>query len=269
MNETPDEPRRPDEDRRGQQNDPAAVDPLGGQRPPPDEDRRGQQNDPAAVDPLGGQRPPPDEPDDDEDDQDEYRAPSRRGIWNGARLAAAGVAVVVLLGGGAALALTGGGGGDDGDTASSSDDGRSSEEDAAFEFAQCMRDNGIADFPDPQVDADGEGISMRPPDGVTPEEMEPAAAECEHILDDAVPEGEEKLTPEERAQLQDQWRGVAQCVRDQGYDMADPEVDEYGRLKIRAEGEGVEQAIEACGNDLGLGEPDGGDGESNSGGERD
>jgi hypothetical protein len=30
MNETPDEPRRPDEERRGQQNDPAAMDPLGG-----------------------------------------------------------------------------------------------------------------------------------------------------------------------------------------------------------------------------------------------
>jgi hypothetical protein len=242
MNETPDEPRRPDED------------------------RRGQQNDLPAMDPLGGQRPPPDEPDDDEEDEDNHRAPSRRGILSGWRLAAVGVAVVVLVGGGAALALNGGGG-DDG--TSSSDDGRSSEEDAAFEFAQCMRDNGIEDFPDPQVDADGEGISMRPPDGVTPEEMEPAAAECEHILDDAVPEGEDKLTPEERAQLQDQWRAVAQCVRDQGYDMADPEVDEYGRLKIRAEGEGVEQAIEECGNDLGLGEQDGGDGESSSGGERD
>jgi hypothetical protein len=243
MNETPDEPRRPDEE------------------------RRGQQNDSAAMDPLGGQRPPPDEPDDDEEDEDEYRAPSRRGILSGARLAAAGVAIVVLLGGGAALALNGGGGGDDGDTASSSDDGRSSEEDAAFEFAQCMRDNGIEDFPDPQVDADGEGISMRPPDGITPEEMEPASEECEHILEDAVPEGGEKLTPEERAELQDQWRAVAQCVRDQGYDMADPEVDEYGRLKIRAEGDGVEQAIEECGNEIGLGEPDGGEGGSSNGGE--
>lgn len=242
MNETPDEPRRPDED------------------------RRGQQNDPAAMDPLGGQRPPPDEPDDDEEDEDNHRAPSRRGILSGWRLAAVGVAVVVLVGGGAALALNGGGG-DDG--TSSSDDGRSSEEDAAFEFAQCMRDNGIEDFPDPQVDADGEGISMRPPDGVTPEEMEPASAECEHILEDAVPEGVEKLTPEERAELQDQWRAVAQCVRDQGYDMADPEVDEYGRLKIRAEGDGVEQAIEECGNEIGLGETDGGEAGSSIGGEGD
>jgi hypothetical protein len=244
MNEPPDQPRRPDED------------------------RRGQRNDPAAMDPLGGQRPPPDDPNEDEEDEDEYpAAPSRRGILSGARLAAAGVAVVVLLGGGAALALNGGGGGDDGDTASSADDGRSSEEDAAFEFAQCMRDNGIEDFPDPQVDTDGEGISMRPPDGVTPEEMEPATAGCEHILEDAVPEGVEILTPEERAELQDQWRAVAQCVRDQGYDMADPDVDEYGRLKIRAEGDGVEQAIEECGNEIGLGEPDGGEAGSSIGGE--
>jgi hypothetical protein len=246
MTETPDEPRGPDEDRRGQQNDPAAIDPLGGQRPPPDD---------------------PDEPDDEEEHDEEYVAPSRRGILSGARLAAAGVVVVVLLGGGAALAVNGGGGGDGGDPASSSEDGRSSEEDAGFEFAQCMRDNGIEDFPDPQVDSDGEGFIMRPPAGVTPEEMEPATAECEHILEDAVPEGQEQLTPEEHAELQDQWRAVAQCVRDQGYDFPDPEVDEYGRLKMTAEGEGVEQAMEECGNEIGLGEPGGGDGGSSSGGE--
>ena len=49
--------------------------------------------------------------------------------------------------------------------------------------------------------------------------------------------------------------------------MADPEVDEYGRHKIRAEGDGVEQAMEECGNEIGLGEPDGGEGGSSNGGE--
>jgi hypothetical protein len=244
MNETPDEPGRPDEDRRGQQNDPTARDPLGGQPPPPDED-------------------------DDEEAEDEYQAPSRRRILSGGRLAAAGLAVVLLLGGGAALALNGGGGADD-DTASSSDDDRSSQEDAAFEFAQCMRDNGIEDFPDPQVSGD-DGISFggSVADRIDSEEFQAADEACEHILDDArpVPLEGEKLTPEEQAELRDQWLAVAQCVRDQGYDFADPEVDEYGRFKIRADGEGVESAIEECANEIGLGEPQGGEGGSSTGGE--
>ena len=54
-------------------------------------------------------------------------------------------------------------------------------DDAAFEFAQCMRDNGVTAFPDPQVDAGG-GIFIQAPEGVTPEEMAPARAACEHIL---------------------------------------------------------------------------------------
>ena len=246
MDETPDEPRRPDEDWRGQQDDPTATGPLGGQPPPPDQD------------------------DDDEEDEYEYedQAPRRRGILSGRRLAAAGFAVVALLGGGAALALSGGWGDGD-DTASSSDDDGSSQEDAAFEFAQCMRDHGIEDFPDPQVN-EGGGISFDGPgirERLDSEEGVAAREACEHILDYAAPEGKQQLTPDELAELQDQWLAVAQCVRDRGYDFADPEVDEYGRFKIRAQGEGVEQAIEECANEIGLGEPQGGEGGSNTGGE--
>jgi hypothetical protein len=93
MDEAPDVPRRPDWDRRGQQDDPTATGPLGGQPPPPDED----------------------------DDDQEHRAPSRRGILSGRRLAAAGVAVVVLVGGVVAFARNEDRGGDD-DASTSSDD---------------------------------------------------------------------------------------------------------------------------------------------------
>jgi hypothetical protein len=243
MDETPDEPGRPDQDHRGQQNDPTAKDPLGGQPPPPDEY-------------------------DDDEDEDEYQAPSRRRILGGRRLAAAGFAVVVLLGGGAALALSGGGGNGDDTTSSSDDDNGSSPEDAAFEFAQCMRDNGIEEFADPQVDAEG-GISMGGSavvDQLDTDEYKAAEDACQHILDDAAsapPEGEEPLTPEERAALQDEWHAVAQCVRDQGYDFPTPEVDEYGRLSgIQAAAEGIEPAIEECVNQSDLSELPGGEGES-------
>lgn len=101
VDETPDEPRAPDEDRRGQENDPTALGPLDRQPRSPDED------------------------DDHEEVDEEHRAASRRGILSGRRLAAAAAAVVVLAGGSAALALNGGGGGDD-DTATSSTTVRSS-----------------------------------------------------------------------------------------------------------------------------------------------
>jgi hypothetical protein len=236
MNETPDQPHRPDQDRRDHQNDPTDRDPLDGHPPPPDDD------------------------DEDEVDEDDYQAPSRRRIVSRGRLAAAGLAVAVLLGGGAALALGGDGGGDD-DTASSSDDDSSSPEDAAFDFARCMRDEGIEDFPDPQVSGDG-GISIggQLADQRDTEEFQAAQDACQHFLDDAAPDREgDPLTPEERAELQDEWRTVAQCVRDQGYDFADPEVDEYGGFKMQAEGDGIEQAIEDCANESSLGDPRGGE----------
>ena len=52
----------------------------------------------------------------------------------------------------------------------------------ALAYSQCMRDNGIADFPDPQQQGEG-GISMRLPEGIDPENEEFKAAEeaCEDL----------------------------------------------------------------------------------------
>ena len=52
---------------------------------------------------------------------------------------------------------------------------------AAFEFAECMRDNGIEDFPDPQIRADGDYF-LEPPAGVGDDELKTAETACEHIL---------------------------------------------------------------------------------------
>ena len=51
---------------------------------------------------------------------------------------------------------------------------------AAFEFAQCMRDNGIEDFADPQVRADGD-FFLSPPADVADEELNDADEACEDI----------------------------------------------------------------------------------------
>ena len=55
------------------------------------------------------------------------------------------------------------------------------EREAAFEFAQCMRDHGVDDFPDPQISADG-SIHIDAPAGVGQEELAAAREACEHIL---------------------------------------------------------------------------------------
>jgi hypothetical protein len=67
---------------------------------------------------------------------------------------------------------------------------------AAFEFAECMRGNGIDDFPDPQISADG-SIHMPSPAGVGDEELAAAGAACEHILPatGAAPPGPEPSGP--------------------------------------------------------------------------
>jgi Pectinacetylesterase len=57
-------------------------------------------------------------------------------------------------------------------------------DEAAVEFAQCMRDNGIEEFADPQISADAR-ISLRPPTEVGSEELATAEAVCGHILDEA------------------------------------------------------------------------------------
>jgi hypothetical protein len=51
---------------------------------------------------------------------------------------------------------------------------------AAFEFAQCMRDNGIADFSDPQLRADGD-FFLSPPADVDDEELRAADEACAQI----------------------------------------------------------------------------------------
>jgi hypothetical protein len=52
---------------------------------------------------------------------------------------------------------------------------------AAFEFAECMRANGIEDFSDPQIRADGDYF-LEPPVGVGDEELSTAETACGHIL---------------------------------------------------------------------------------------
>ena len=58
-------------------------------------------------------------------------------------------------------------------------------QEAAFEYAQCLRDNGIEDYPDPEM-GEGGGVMIASPLDVTTagnEEIAAAQAACQHILE--------------------------------------------------------------------------------------
>jgi hypothetical protein len=278
MDETPDEPLGPDDDHGGSQDEPTTTNAWG--EPPPS----GSPDDPTTPNPMtpnppGGLPPPGDDADNDADDdededEDDETVPTRRRFLSGSRLLAVGVVVLALLGGGVGFAFIGGGGGDDDDSGGDQADTEQSMEDAAFEFAQCMRDHGIEDFPDPEVDSNG-GMSIGGPGGGGPDELSPQEQEemqaaqeaCQSILDDAMPEGQE-LTPEEQAEMQDQALAMAQCMRDKGWeDFPDPEINEDGGMGIQLgpdsglprpgdpNADQFQQDQEDCIDEAGLGRP--------------
>jgi hypothetical protein len=85
----------------------------------------------------------------------------------------------------------------------------SDEKEQALKFGQCMRDNGVPNFPDPKFN-DGGGLSIDVPEGADPTKVDAATQKCKQYL----PNGGEpqKLDPERIEQL----RKMAQCMRDHG-----------------------------------------------------
>ena len=147
--------------------------------------------------------------------------------------------------------------GSDGDGDGSDDDGGEADseeelEEQALAFSQCMRENGVPDFPDPNIE-DGR-IEMRigGPDGageIDQDAMEKAMKECE----DLAPRGGGNFSEEDRQQMQDAFLEYAQCMRENGYDMPDPDFSGEGGL-FRMEGEPDDPAFttahEACEDEM-------------------
>lgn len=104
-----------------------------------------------------------------------------------------------------------------------------SEEEQALEFVQCMRDNGV-DMPDPTVNADG-SVNLVPPGGAAgqgqgagqgqfDEDTQAAFEVCGALV-----EGASFLpTASDLTDIEDQLLEVAQCLRDQGLDVDDPDL---------------------------------------------
>lgn len=159
-------------------------------------------------------------------------------------------------------------------------------QEAALEFARCMREHGV-DMPDPQFEGDG-GVLIQaggPGDAIDPEQMEAAQEACEPIMEEV--RGQfEPPDPEQLEQMKQAALEFAQCMREHGVDMPDPQFGEDGRVtqvigggRLGESGDGpapidserFEAASEACGGPGGgfavsVGGPGGGDAEDAPGG---
>ena len=109
------------------------------------------------------------------------------------------------------------------DTANAAGAVGASDEEQALAFAQCMRDNGV-NLADPTVGADG-SVNLTPPDdpGVSDDEAQAAFDTCSDLLDGAsfLPDDDQ------RSEIEDQLLAVAQCFRDQGLDVDDPDLSNF------------------------------------------
>ena len=165
--------------------------------------------------------------------------------------------LVVLCGAGCAST----GGGDEVASAGGASSATSStapnadgERELALKFAQCMRDNGVPEFPDPKFGDDG-GVSLNLPEGVDKAAVDAAEQKCKQYM----PNGGEpsKADPQIVAQL----RVYSQCMRDNGVPNFPDPTDEglqvdNDKLGVDPNGEVYQAAQEKCADSMPKG-PDG------------
>jgi hypothetical protein len=101
------------------------------------------------------------------------------------------------------------------------------DEETILAFAACMRDNGVEDFEDPDFSADG---SLRFRGGgeltdVDPETMRAAFEACQsHLEGLAFGPSSTDFT-----EIEDRLVEFSGCMRDNGFDMPDPDFSNFGQ----------------------------------------
>ena len=139
-------------------------------------------------------------------------------------------------------------------------------EQALLDLAACMRDEGI-DMDDPQIDADGNvrlGAIIRQASDADPDDIRAAMEACSEYLE-GVTLGFRDF---DITEFQDQMLEFAGCMRDNGFDMPDPDFSNFlPRGGARGGGEpgggpfgeidpndpGFQSALEACQDILSFG----------------
>jgi hypothetical protein len=135
----------------------------------------------------------------------------------------------------------GGGNGDDGVATAGSPGSKATgsaeaeglgDQERALKFAQCMRENGVPNFPDPKAN-DGGGLGIDVPDGTDPQKVDAAMQKCKQYL----PNGGEP--PKVDPQRAEQNRKLAKCMRDNGVaNFPDPGAD--GGIQINGNDPGMD-----------------------------
>ena len=143
--------------------------------------------------------------------------------------AAEAAPVIVVEGATAEDSTTDDGGGSSADSGAEAAESGQTDEELALAFAQCMRDEGV-DFEDPTVNADGSiqlfnGAAQGTnggDGGRFDEATQDALAVCGDLVEGAsfLPGGGD-LT-----ELEDEFLEFAQCLRDQGLDVDDPDLSD-------------------------------------------
>lgn len=128
----------------------------------------------------------------------------------------------------------------EGDTEGTGTSGDSEEvttEQALLDLAACMRDKGV-DMDDPQIDADGNfrlGAIIRQASQADPDEIRAALDACSEYLEGVtLGFSDFNLTA-----LQDQMLEFATCMRENGFDMPDPDFSNFGPRGTGQGGEGA------------------------------
>src|SRR5690606_32107857 len=109
-------------------------------------------------------------------------------------------------------------------------------EDKALAYAQCMRENGMPEFPEP----DSEGrIKFRRPINPDSPELKQAAEACRHMAPEGW--GEEKIDPEDQEVMLE----FARCMRENGVPEF-PDPDPNAGLRITPNDPKARAALEVC-----------------------
>jgi hypothetical protein len=130
-------------------------------------------------------------------------------------------------------------------------------EEALQAFAECMREHGLEDFPDPTIDENGGiEISAGDPGDFGRAERDAAMQACDHLLPEGAGPGDgEGPSAEEQAAMEDALLAYAQCMRDHGIDMPDPEFSGGGVIQQGGDFDPndpeFEEADDACRHFLG------------------
>ncbi len=97
-------------------------------------------------------------------------------------------------------------------------------EEALLAFAQCMRDNGVPEFPDPELDQSG---NLRIFGGGGPGQLgadqgtlQAAFEDCGSLIEGLI---QDNFRNVDQSEFQDNFLEFADCMRDQGIDMPDPD----------------------------------------------